>query len=150
MKRPREYPHPVLKLLLNIERHGECWEWTLSTQRNGYGQISHNGKRIQAHRYAYQLRFGPVPEGLVLDHLCRNKRCVNPEHLEPVTNRENILRGESPIAIRARTNHCKRGHELTAENIILVRVCRVCSRARDSRYKRMKRSAHKSKTAHRS
>ena len=87
-----------------------------------------------AHRVSYQLVVGEIPEGLTLDHLCRNPSCVNPDHLEPVTTKENILRGVSKIAQQARQTHCKRGHPFDEENTMIVRgsarQCRACNKAR--------------------
>lgn len=120
-----------------------CWLWTRGVNQAGYGYHSvptgHQGSRtIGAHRYVYEALVGPIPDGLVLDHLCRVRHCVNPAHLEPVTNAENIRRGETGLALanakRALT-HCKRGHEFTPENTQWRqgrwRVCRTCARARN-------------------
>jgi hypothetical protein len=120
-----------------------CLPWMRATT-NGYGVVQHDGRIRRAHRVVYEFAVGPIPEGLELDHLCRNRRCVNPEHLEPVTGRENILRSESQSAKHARQTHCLRGHELTPENVYLrsrgsnvERFCRACSRIRDAaRYQR--------------
>jgi hypothetical protein len=111
---------------------GGCIVWT-GVLRNGYGVISSGNRWLRAHRVAYELLVGPIPDGLVLDHLCRNTRCINPHHLEPVTVRENTLR--SPIAlsaINARKTHCPAGHEYSPENTYLRanghRACRACGR----------------------
>lgn len=106
-----------------------CWIWDHVKDRHGYGHFSHVG----AHRWSYELHVGPIPEGLSLDHLCRNPPCVNPDHLEPVTHRENVLRGVSPCAQHARQTHCKRGHPLSGDNLRLRpnghRACRECESA---------------------
>ena len=104
-----------------------CWIGQLSKFPAGYG----NRQGTPAHRLYYEELVGPIPEGLVTDHLCRNRDCVNPGHLEPVTNRENILRGEGITAQNARKTHCKRGHPLSGDNLYIDpstggRVCRVC------------------------
>ena len=115
-----------------------CWIWTGATAM-GYGRINaggRHGKSLQAHRVAYEFMVGPIPAGLQLDHLCRNKRCVNPLHLEAVTQRENLLRGDTIPGRNAAKTHCIRGHEFTPDNTILRgrveggRDCRTCKRER--------------------
>lgn len=112
---------------------GECIVWTAAKSRLGYGHMGVDGRTREVHRVAYEAFVGPVPEGLTLDHLCRNRACVNPDHLEPVPHRENVLRGEGPTAVNARKTHCKRGHELSPENVYInatsgSRQCRPCAR----------------------
>lgn len=119
---------------------GECWLWTSTTGGNGkYGQFSVNGRFMAAHRFAYELLVGPIPEGLDLDHVkargCRSTLCVNPAHLEPVTRRENLLRGDTFIAENAAKTHCPQGHPLAGGNLLASnlgrRQCRTCKQARD-------------------
>lgn len=93
-----------------------CLTWTGFKTTAGYGRFGWQGKSDFAHRVAYKVLVGPILAGLELDHLCRNRACVNVDHLEPVTHRENVLRGTAPAAARARQTHCKRGHEFTPEN----------------------------------
>lgn len=99
-----------------IWRHldvGLCWEWTRAPRnQDGYGGVTYDGRRWLVHRLVWTLLVGPIPEGMTLDHLCRNHRCANPDHLEQVTLRENKRRGYSPPAIQARKGTCKRGHDM--------------------------------------
>lgn len=108
-----------------------CWVWNKGLNDAGYGLTSNGkGKNKRAHVASYELVRGPVPAGLVLDHLCRNRACINPEHLEPVTRRENTLRGVGASAQNARKSHCPRGHAYDEGNTVLRRrggrECRTC------------------------
>jgi hypothetical protein len=107
-----------------------CWVWTAAKHRGGYGAFW-AGKRVLAHRFAYEVMVAPIPRGLQLDHLCRNRACVNPAHLEPVTQCENEARGVKG----ALTTHCPKGHPYSGDNLILEkkhgwRKCRECHRER--------------------
>jgi hypothetical protein len=103
-----------------------CWLWPGVMLNTGYGVIRRRGKDTKAHRAIYEAAVGPVPDGMVLDHLCRNRACFNPFHLEPVTGKENTLRGESFAAQNARKRHCPKGHEFSPENTLIERGARVC------------------------
>lgn len=111
-----------------------CWLWLGRVNSTGYGQTT-QGERHQVlvHRWSYEHFHGPIPIGLVIDHLCRNPQCVNPAHLEAVTQRTNLLRGKGASARNAAKTHCIRGHEFTAENTYIrsgKRQCRICVRLR--------------------
>lgn len=111
-----------------------CWIWTGGTNKDGYGRFTYHGKRMLVHCFVYELKIGKIPDGLVLDHTCRNRRCVNPAHLEPVTSIENVLRGMSLFAQKKRQTHCIRGHLLAGSNLRIrnngTRFCRTCDRNR--------------------
>lgn len=126
-----------------VDASGDCWLWTSHVIRNGYGAfaLARNGNKrtrhVTAHRFAYGLLVGPIPSGMTLDHLCRVKTCVNPDHLEPVSLIENNRR--APTTHAGRT-HCKHGHPFDAANTVLVprthrgqpcmrRRCRECFKA---------------------
>jgi hypothetical protein len=116
---------------------GRCWEWTASRRADGYGQFRVGGRVggriLRAHRVAYELLVGPIPADLVIDHVCRNRGCVNPQHLEPVTQQVNVLRGYSPAAAGARAAHCPKGHPYDEANTFRSRkgkrLCRACHRS---------------------
>ncbi len=132
------------RFMLKVRRgkeYEDCWEWMGSRvggrQGEKYGQYGwfrpQKGIQKLAHVYAYELMVGPIQDGLELDHLCRNRLCVNPEHLEPVTHRENVVRGTSPLAQYAQRAHCDQGHEWErAGNGRSGRRCRVCERAKQA------------------
>lgn len=124
--------HFGIRLLKKIQVRGECWHWIGATNGQGYGRLWNNGKFYYPHRLMYELMSGAIPEGMQLDHLCRNPSCVRPSHLEPVTNRENTLRGKvSALRDRPEPTHCKRGHayaERGARGAKGELRCRECAR----------------------
>ena len=121
-----------------VVKTDHCWFWTGRPNRDGYGVIgiTENGrkKNHMAHRASYEAFVGPIPHGMVIDHLCRNRACVRPEHLEPVLHEVNVRRGAST----ERGTHCGNGHEFTKANTRWVRVCITCSDAARGRWKARK------------
>jgi hypothetical protein len=115
----------------HVDQRGpaECWPWLLSTTGNGYAQIKINRKRYGVHRIAYELVNGPIPDSLTIDHLCRNRLCCNPAHLEAVTMKENILRGTAPSAIGARKTIASCGHPFDVK-YGNKRYCSACGRVK--------------------
>ena len=125
-----------------VNKDGECWVW-YHADRTGYGRYTfwtgEKTRSIMAHRVSFFLTHGEWPNG-VLDHLCRNRLCVNPDHLEDISNRENILRGVGLAAVNARKTHCIRGHKLSGDNLLNSysdggRRCRRCKSEMDRAYK---------------
>jgi hypothetical protein len=114
------------------EPNSVCWLWLGAVTQQGYGRISVGNRRcVMAYRFAFEHAVGPIPNGLDLDHLCRNGYCVNPAHLEPVTHRENMLRGDTFAARQSRVTHCPRGHAYDSINTRTrrgKRECRTCAR----------------------
>ena len=125
-----------------------CWEWTAGRIDTGYGALGVDGKMMLAHRFAYEQFVGQIPDGLALDHLCRNRGCCNPEHLNPCTRGENVLApgSESLAAVNAAKTHCVHGHEFDDMNTYMWRgrrSCRACRKRRsvefESRQRRQRR-----------
>lgn len=122
-----------------IDPETSHWYWQRAIV-NGYGYVQHPATRktMPAHRYVYELHKGPIPPGLTLDHLCRVRDCVNPDHLEPVTRGENVLRGEGLSAKNKRKTHCLRGHLLSGSNLLVLpsggRYCLACRKDRAPNY----------------
>ena len=120
-----------------------CWEWAGTITPAGYGSISVQGVAFGAHRASYTHHVGPIPAGLVLDHLCRNPKCINPAHLEAVTDQENVRRGMSPGAKALRRDECLHGHPYPehARNVQGRRACRACAANRLNAFRARQREA---------
>lgn len=121
-----------------------CWNWT-GALSHGYGHVWFRDLGQYAHRVVWTLLRGPIPDGLHIDHLCENRACVNPEHLEPVQPWVNLYRGNAPAALNLRKTHCLRGHPLAGDNLRIDyrgnRRCRICQNAHQ------RASYHKHKAA---
>ncbi len=128
-------------LTSRVDAVGPCWLWTGTIDRDGYGRVTVNQRQWRAHRYVWTQLVGDIPEGMTLDHLCRERSCVNPDHLEVVTPGENVRRGvggKVTGAKNAAKTHCYKGHEYTPENTYRQpgtnkRQCKECRRERDRR-----------------
>ena len=131
-----------------VDKTETCWLWTAAKNAYGYGIVRIAKKNRYAHRHIYELLVGPIAVGLDLDHLCRVRNCVNPAHLEPVSRRENLLRGETISKRNADVTHCPQGHEYTPENTYVrrrknrsgeIRFCRACAIDKASHFRRVRK-----------
>jgi hypothetical protein len=110
-----------------------CWLWFGASQPSGYGQLWNGVRPEQAHRVSFRLYRGEIPSGCEIDHKCRKRSCVNPEHLAAITHQKNILAGDTAMAANAKKTHCHQGHELAGRNLRIVRgtrQCRLCEQLR--------------------
>lgn len=121
-----------------VTRGFDCWQWRAAVNPGGYGAFGRNNRMEPAHRVAFELFNGPIPDGLHIDHLCESTTCVNPAHLEAVTPAENTLRGDSDVARRAAQTHCIHGHKFDYANTYITkaghRQCRQCRKNRHKQY----------------
>lgn len=137
----------------STKRTEACWLWTATLDHNGYGRFWNGERYVPAHRWSYERLVGPIPVGLQIDHLCRTRACVNPAHLEPVTQRENMLRGVGACSRNAVKTHCPQGHALTPDNLDRShmlkcgrRKCRACRNALARRSRAEKTAARRAST----
>lgn len=132
-----------------IKLESGCWVWKRAVMNTGYGILRHDGRNQLAHRVSYELAKGKIPPGMQIDHLCRHPTCINPDHLEVVTQAENMRRGYLSMSNKMRAlerTHCKRGHELSGENVIVTpthRSCRQCINERAKKHYQKKNGPRK-------
>lgn len=136
------------RLMDKVEMVGDCWVFTGCRHTAGYGVIGRGGKRggmAYAHRVTYEFFIADIPEELQIDHLCRNRACCNPWHLEPVTRRVNLIRGEGVAGLAARATQCPQGHPYdesnTGHKASGARYCKQCNRQRVAQHRAQKRAA---------
>lgn len=148
----RKKKNPSDRFWEKVDKSGDCWVWLASKNTKGYGKFSSNGVPVMAHRFSWEQVNGEIPRELVVNHLCENKPCVRPDHLELITNAENLRYsgvGQKNAEHHKSKTHCRNGHEYTKETtrqtfrknrISISRRCMVCFIATQERYNNKKRS----------
>ena len=130
----------IKRLLSSMGHPDECWNWTGHIGKNGYSYCCYKGKNTTAYRASWEHLIGPIPQGYEIDHLCKNPKCVNPLHLEPVTPYINNMRSNSAAAKCSRKTHCINGHAFDKDNTKMIsrkngkfdRRCKICHRNREN------------------
>lgn len=149
MARPRRGVTDADRILSKVTVDDEtgCWEWQGYRQPAGHGRTRFGGRKVLVHRWVFEHLVGPIPDGLSLDHLCRNPPCCNPDHLDAVDHRTNVLRGVGPAAINARKTQCPKGHPYDEANTHIDglgrRVCRTCRKAWTRKSNQRRRAARR-------
>lgn len=126
----------LARFTAKIAVDGECWQWTAAMHPDGYGQFAFDGRSWHAHQIAARWSGRDVPRGFEIDHLCRNRACVRPDHLDVTTHRVNVLRGRGVGVRNAEKTHCRKGHPLARPHENGPRRCEPCFKARFSRERR--------------
>lgn len=121
-----------LRFFEKVEKGDKCWIWKGAVDAHGYGSFVIEGLTKKSHRVSYEMSKGEIPEGLVIDHICKNKLCVNPEHLRAISRVENVMIGDGPTAKNARKTHCNRNHPLSGSNLYTYKGKRYCKACRSS------------------
>jgi hypothetical protein len=124
--RPTSKSDVLVRFWNKVKKTKKCWLWIGAIDTDGYGNWSQNKTPTKPHRFSYELHVEKIPKGMVIDHICRVRNCVNPDHLRVVSNRANLLIGEGFVGKNYKKTHCIRGHEFTEENTRWYRNCRLC------------------------
>ncbi len=136
-----KYRRGGLSIADYIDASGDCWEWTGTTDTLGYGKVYARSVQRSVHRLVWETLVGPIPDGFQVDHLCRNTGCCNPDHLEPVTPKENVRRSMGANTNKNKT-HCAHGHPFSGENLYQYKKERRCKECGRNAVKRMRRRQH--------
>lgn len=134
---------PINRFFDKIKKTDSCWIWIGAQQKgSNYGHFWVNNKLIRPHRFSYEHFIGEIPEGFAIDHLCGTPLCVNPQHLEAVTWKENNLRSSSPSSKNAKKTHCLNGHSFNKENTYIYKGSRICKQCRREHMRNKRFKSH--------